>query len=61
MNTKSYNRNAAISYAKKWALARNPEYYNFDVVGGDCTSFVSQCYHGDGDNGKITHPRGIFY
>lgn len=43
MNTKSFNRNAAIDYAKKWALARNPKYYNFDPVGGDCTSFVSQC------------------
>ena len=43
MNTKSYDRNLAIKYAKKWALARNPRYYNFDPVGGDCTSFVSQC------------------
>ena len=42
MNTKSYDRNTAINYAKKWALSRNPKYYNVDAVGGDCTSFVSQ-------------------
>ena len=43
MNTRLYNRNSALAYAKKWALARNPKYYNFDAIGGDCTSFVSQC------------------
>lgn len=45
MNTKNYDRNSAINYAKKWALSRNPRYYNFDAVGGDCTSFVSQCLY----------------
>lgn len=43
MNTRLYDRNSALTYAKKWALVRNPKYYNFDSVGGDCTSFVSQC------------------
>ena len=43
MNTRLYDRNSALAYAKKWALARNPKYYNFDPVGGDCTNFVSQC------------------
>ena len=46
---KQYNRIKAIEYARKWAYARNPNYYNFDSVGGDCTSFVSQCiYAGSG-------------
>ena len=40
-----YNRVQALEYAKKWAYARNPDYYNFDPVGGDCTSFVSQCIY----------------
>ena len=49
MNIKPYNRDLAVSYAKKWAFSRNPEYYNFDSVGGDCTSFISQCiYAGSG-------------
>ena len=38
-----YNREAVYKYAKKWAYGRNPKYYNFDPVGGDCTNFVSQC------------------
>ena len=40
-----YNREQACEYAKKWAYKRNPKYYNFDAVGGDCTSFVSQCIY----------------
>ena len=38
-----YNRQKAYEYAKKWAYGRNPQYYNYDPVGGDCTNFVSQC------------------
>ena len=38
-----YDRISAVNYAKKWAYARNPKYYNFDKLGGDCTNFVSQC------------------
>jgi hypothetical protein len=38
-----YDRNSAFEYAKKWAYRRNPKYYNFDKLGGDCTNFVSQC------------------
>lgn len=44
-----YNRARAAEYAKKWALARNPRYMNFDGMGGDCTNFASQCiYAGSG-------------
>ena len=38
-----YNRNSAVSYALSWALRRNPQYYDFSDLGGDCTSFISQC------------------
>lgn len=38
-----YNRENAVTYAEKWALARNPRYYSFDGMGGDCTNFASQC------------------
>ena len=37
-----YDRNAAVAYARKWAMDRNPAYYNFDGIGGDCTNFASQ-------------------
>lgn len=38
----SYNREAAVAYARKWALDRNPAYYDFESLGGDCTNFASQ-------------------
>lgn len=44
-----YDRAAAVAYAHKWAYGRNPEYYNYDELGGDCTNFASQClYQGVG-------------
>lgn len=49
MKEKIYERQKAVDYAKKWAFGRNPKYYNFDLVGGDCTNFISQCiYAGSG-------------
>ena len=41
----AYNRLAAVSYARRWALERNPMYYDFDEIGGDCTNFASQCIY----------------
>lgn len=38
-----YNRQNVLNYAKKWAYDRNPKYYNYDKIGGDCTNFISQC------------------
>lgn len=43
MKIERYQKEEAIAYAKKWAYLRNPAYYNFDPVGGDCTNFISQC------------------
>ena len=40
-----YNREKAAKYAQKWAFSRNPDYYNYDSLGGDCTNFVSQCLY----------------
>lgn len=40
-----YNRRAAVSYALKWAFARNPRFYDFTDIGGDCTNFISQCLY----------------
>ncbi len=41
--TVPYNREHALEYARKWAFDRNPLFYNFAGIGGDCTSFISQC------------------
>lgn len=38
-----YNRENAIKYAHRWAYARNPSYYDYEKLGGDCTNFASQC------------------
>ena len=44
-----YNRDAAVAYAEKWAYSRNPQYYDFSNIGGNCTNFASQCiYAGSG-------------
>lgn len=40
--TKPYDRERAVAYATRWARGRNPLFYNFTGVGGDCTNFVSQ-------------------
>lgn len=56
----NYNREDAVSYARKWALSRNPKYYNFDALGGDCTNFISQCVYA---GSKIMNysPNGWYY
>lgn len=44
-----YDRQAAVAYAHKWAFGRNPDYFDYEEVGGDCTNFASQClYAGTG-------------
>lgn len=43
MREKGYDRQAAVNYARKWALKRNPNFYDFEAIGGDCTNFASQC------------------
>ncbi len=40
-----YNRKIAVNYARRWAYDRNPKYYDFEYIGGDCTNFVSQVLH----------------
>ena len=43
-----YNRQKAVEYARTWALGRNPRFYSFDRIGGDCTNFISQCVFAGG-------------
>lgn len=40
-----YNRDGAARYADDWAHGRNPDFYDFSDLGGDCTNFVSQAIH----------------
>lgn len=57
----SYNRDAAIAYARKWALSRNPAYYDFERLGGDCTNFTSQCIHAGARTMNFTPTFGWYY
>ncbi len=44
---KTYNREGAIAYAKRWWNAINPK-YGVPTGGQDCANFVSQCIHEGG-------------
>ena len=61
MRTIEYNREAAVSYAERWALSRNPNYYNFDGIGGDCTNFASQCLYAGSGVMNYTRDVGWYY
>ena len=61
MQTKIYDRKKAVEYAKTWALKRNPKYYNFDRLGGDCTNFISQCIFSGAPVMNHTPTFGWFY
>lgn len=57
----SYNREKVYEYAKRWAFGRNPKYYNFDPVGGDCTNFVSQCIYAGCNQMNYDKNNGWYY
>lgn len=56
-----YDREKAVAYAKSWWNKRNPEFYNFDSLGGDCTNFISQCLFYGGYKMKVDISNGWFY
>lgn len=61
MKVVKYDRNRVIEYAQKWAFSRNPKYYNFDSVGGDCTNFASQCIYAGSKTMNYTKDFGWYY
>lgn len=56
-----YNREAAAAYARKWAYGRNPKYYDFSDIGGDCTNFASQCIYAGAGVMNYTPTFGWYY
>lgn len=56
-----YNRAAAIAYAHQWAYGRNPAYYDYEKIGGDCTNFASQCLYAGTGVMNYTPVYGWFY
>ena len=61
MKDLAYDREAAVRYARKWALDRNPAYYNYEDIGGDCTNFASQCIYAGAGVMNYTPTFGWFY
>ena len=61
MSILSYDRKKTLEYAKKWAFGRNPAFYNFENIGGDCTNFASQCIYAGAGVMNYTPVFGWFY
>ena len=56
-----YDRTAVVAYARQWAFSRNPKYYDFSNLGGDCTNFASQCLYAGCGVMNYTPDIGWFY
>ncbi len=56
-----YDREAAVTYAHTWAYRRNPLYYDFSMIGGDCTNFASQCLFAGSNVMNFTPLYGWYY
>lgn len=56
-----YDRLSAVRYAHTWAYARNPRYYDFELLGGDCTNFASQCLFAGAGIMDLTPTFGWYY
>mgnify|MGYP001094553441 FL=1 len=61
MTLPPYDRQAAVPYAPRWAYHRNPDFYNFDEMGGDCTNFASQCLYAGSGVMNYTPTFGWYY
>jgi len=56
-----YDRRAAVEYAHRWAYQRNPDYFNYDGIGGDCTNFASQALYAGSKVMNFTPTFGWYY
>ena len=56
-----YNRGAAVRYAHRWAYRRNPMFFDYEEIGGDCTNFASQCLYAGTGIMNFTPTYGWYY
>ena len=56
-----YDRKAAVLYAHAWAYGRNPQFYDYEKLGGDCTNFASQCIFAGSGIMNFTPTFGWYY
>lgn len=57
----NYNRTAVVMYAHRWAYGRNPRFYDYENLGGDCTNFASQCIYAGSGVMNFTPTFGWYY
>lgn len=56
-----YNRSAVVAYAHTWAYGRNPLFFDYETLGGDCTNFASQCVYAGSRIMNFTPTYGWYY
>ena len=56
-----YDREKAVAYARRWAFGRNPQYYDFSRLGGDCTNYASQVIFAGAGQMNFTPTFGWYY
>ena len=61
MALRPYDRRAAVLYAHEWAYGRNPKFYDYERIGGDCTNFASQCLYAGSGIMDFTPTYGWYY
>lgn len=61
MREMRYNNSAAVQYATRWAMSGNPRFYDYSAIGGDCTSFASQCVYAGSGVMNYTPTFGWYY
>ena len=59
--TKKYQRERAVTYARKYAFGQNPIFGNFRGIGGNCTNFVSQSIYAGSCVMNYTPTFGWYY
>ena len=61
MDLLPYRRAEAEAYARFWAYGRNPAFYDYETIGGDCTNFASQCVYAGAGVMNYTPVYGWYY
>lgn len=56
-----YDRLEAVIFAHRWAYSRNPAFYDFEEIGGDCTNYASQCIYAGTGVMNFTPTYGWYY
>lgn len=56
-----YDRLRAVIYAHRWAYGCNPQFYDYEEIGGDCANFASQCIYAGTGVMNYTPTYGWYY